>query len=85
MSHDIGYYSKYEVIKKKDKRWSFFFVQELTCSERTKNNSKIVSISLDGNVRISEAIKEVTKELGLNLISMDLNKDKVLYKWFYLL
>ena len=74
---DIGYYSKYEVIKKKKARDGASFVQELTCSERTKNSSKIVSISLDGNVRISEAIKEVTKELGLNLISMDLNKDKV--------
>jgi len=53
------------------------FIQELTCSERTKNSSKIVSISLDGNTRISEAIKEVTKEMGINLISMELNKDKI--------
>ena len=49
----------------------------MTCSERTKNSSKIVSISLDGNTRISEAIKEVTKEMGINLISMELNKDKI--------
>ena len=76
-AEDIGYYSKYEVIKKKRIKESSSFIQELTCSERTKNSSKIVSISLDGNTRISEAIKEVTKEMGINLISMELNKDKI--------
>ena len=74
---DIGYYSKYEVIKKKKKKESSSIIQELVCSERTKNSSKIVSLSLDGNVRISQAIQEVVKETGLNLISMKLKKDKV--------
>ena len=76
-AEDIGYYSKYEVIKKKRIKESSSFIQELTCSERTKNSSKIVSLSLDGNTRISEAIKEITKEMGINLISMELNKDKI--------
>lgn len=76
-AEDVGYYSKYEVIKKKKKKENASFVQELICSERTKNSSKIVSISLDGNVRISEAIQNVVKDMGLNLISMELKKDKV--------
>lgn len=74
---DIGYYSKYEVIKKKKRRENASFIQELTCSERTKNSSKIVSLSLDGNTRISEAIENIVKNMGLNLISMELKKDKV--------
>lgn len=74
---DVGYYSKYEVIKKKKKKDNGDFVQELTCSERTKNSSKIASISLDGNVRISEAIQALIQVLGLNLVSMQLREDKV--------
>nr|DAS74814.1 MAG TPA: major tail protein [Caudoviricetes sp.] len=76
-AEDIGYYSKYEVIKKKRTKESATIIQELTCSERTKNSSKITSLSLDGNIRISQAIKEVVKELGLNLVSMKLKNDKV--------
>lgn len=76
-AEDVGYYSKYEVIKKKKRKENASFVQELTCSERTKNSSKIVSLSLDGNIRISEAIKSIVKFMGLNLISMELKKDKV--------
>ncbi|WP_261787910.1 hypothetical protein [Fusobacterium necrophorum] len=74
---DVGYYSKYEVIKKKKRKENGDFVQELTCSERTKNSSKIASISLDGNVRISEAIQALIQVLGLNLVSMELKEDKV--------
>lgn len=76
-AEDVGYYSKYEVIKKKKRRENASFVQELTCSERTKNSSKIVSLSLDGNTRISEAIESIVKNMGLNLVSMELKKDKV--------
>lgn len=76
-AEDVGYYSKYEVIKKKKKKENASFVQELICSERTKNSSKIVSTSLDGNVRISEAVQSIVKDMGLNLISMELKKDKV--------
>lgn len=74
---DVGYYSKYEVIKKKKRKDNGDFIQELTCSERTKNSSKIASISLDGNVRISEAIQALIQILGLNLVSMELKEDKV--------
>lgn len=76
-AEDVGYYSKYEVIKKNRTKESGDFVQELTCSERTKNSSKIASISLDGNIRISEAIEELSKQIGLNLISMELKTDKI--------
>ena len=73
---DVGYYSKYEVIKKKTMKEDASFIQELICSERTKKSSKLVSVSIDGNVKISDAIKEVVKNMGLNLISMELQKDK---------
>lgn len=74
---DIGCYSRYEVIKKKKSKENASFVQELVCSERTKNSSKIVSVSLDGNIRISEAIKNIVESMGLNLIEIKLKKDKV--------
>ena len=74
---DVGYYSKYEVIRKKQARDHGEYIQTLTCSERTKKSSKIISFSLDGNVRISAAIKEVAKAAGLNLITLELKKDKI--------
>ncbi len=76
-AEDVGYYSRYEVIKKKKIKENASFIQELTCSERTKNSSKIVSVSLDGNIRISEAIKNIVTSMGLNLIEINLKKDKV--------
>ena len=31
---------------------------KLLCSERSKNTSQIISLSIDGNVRISDALKK---------------------------
>lgn len=74
---DIGYYSSYEVISKKKSKDNGSYIQTLICSERTKNSSKIVSISLDGNIRCTQAIQEIVKSMGLNLMKLQVEKDKI--------
>lgn len=74
---DIGYYGVYGVLKRDKKRSGGDKILELSCTERSRKSSKIVSSSLDGNIRISEAIKEVCKNSELNLISMELANDKI--------
>jgi len=74
---DVGYYGIYEVIKSDKKRNGGDLITELSCTERSRKSSKIVSLSLDGNIRISEAIKEVCNNSELNLISMELTNDKL--------
>lgn len=74
---DVGEYSTYEVVKVNKYREEGNIVRELLCSERSKNTSKIISLSLDGNVRISEAIKQVAQAAGITIISLELANDKV--------
>ncbi len=73
---DIGEYGIYEVIKTNKYREGGDIIRELLCSERSKGTSKIVSLSIDGNVRISQAIKKVAQDAGITIISMDLLNDK---------
>lgn len=73
---DVGYYSKYEVIGNRKTKEKGTVIQTLICSERTKNSSKIISLSLDGNIKSSQAIKEIAKKMGLNLVKLELKKDK---------
>lgn len=74
---DVGEYGIYEVIKANKYRDGGDIVKELLCSERSKNTSKILSLSIDGNIRISEALKKVCQIAGINIISMELLNDKV--------
>lgn len=74
---DVGEYGVYEVIKTNKYREDGNIVKELLCSERSKTTSKIVSLSLDGNVRVSEAIKKVCEVAGINILSLELLTDKV--------
>lgn len=74
---DVGEYGIYEVVKINKYRESGDLIKELLCSERSKNSSQIISLSIDGNIRISEAIKRVCEKAGINIISMDLLNDKV--------
>lgn len=76
-AEDVGEYGIYEVVKKNKYREDGNIVQELLCSERSKSTSKIVSISIDGNVRISDAIKAVCKYAGITIVSLELLQDKV--------
>lgn len=76
-SDDVGEYGIYEVVKTNKIRDGGDIVKELLCSERTKSSSKIISLSIDGNVRISEALKKVCQSAGINIINMDLLNDKV--------
>lgn len=76
-AEDVGEYGIYEVVKKNKYREDGNIIQELLCSERSKSTSKIVAISIDGNVRTSEAIKAVCKAAGITLVSMELLEDKV--------
>lgn len=76
-AEDVGEYGIYEVIKKNKYREGGDIVQELLCSERSKSTSKIVSISIDGNVRISDAIKAVCKYAGITIVSLELLQDKI--------
>lgn len=75
-AEDVGEYGIYEVVKKNKYRDDGNIVQELLCSERSKTTSKIVSISIDGNVQISEAIKAVCKAAGITVVSLELLQDK---------
>lgn len=74
---DVGEYSTYEVVKVNKYREEGNIVRELLCSERSKNTSKIVSLSLDGNIRISEAIKQVAQAAGITVVNIDLLDDKM--------
>lgn len=74
---DVGEYSTYEVVKVNKYREEGNIVRELLCSERSKNTSKIVSLSLDGNIRISEAIKQVAQAAGITVVNIDLLDDKI--------
>ncbi len=76
-AEDVGEYGIYEVVKKNKYREDGNIVQELLCSERSKSTSKIVSISIDGNVRISDAIKAVCKYAGITIVSLELLQDKL--------
>lgn len=76
-SDDVGEYGIYEVVKTNKIRDGGDIVKELLCSERTKSSSKIISLSIDGNVRISEALKKVCQSAGINIINMNLLNDKV--------
>lgn len=76
-AEDVGEYGIYEVVKKNKYREGGDIVQELLCSERSKSTSKIVSISIDGNVRISDAIKAVCKYAGITIVSLELLQDKI--------
>ncbi|MFR1675489.1 MAG: hypothetical protein ACLSVP_02240 [Fusobacterium sp.] len=76
-AEDVGEYGIYEVVKKNKYREDGDIVQELLCSERSKSTSKIVSISIDGNVRISDAIKAVCKYAGITIVSLELLQDKL--------
>lgn len=75
-AEDVGEYGIYEVVKKNKYREDGNIIQELLCSERSKSTSKIVSISIDGNVRISDAIKAVCKSAGITIVTLDLLEDK---------
>lgn len=74
---DVGEYGTYEVIKLNKYREGADFVKELLCSERSKNTSKIISLSVDGNIKISDAISKVCEKAGINIINMELAKDKL--------
>ena len=50
--------------------------QMLFCSERAVESSNIVSVSLKGKIKSSQAIREVCKSAGLNAVQMDLKTDK---------
>ncbi len=52
-------------------------VQVLYCSERAMESSNIVSVSLKGQVKSSEAIKEICKAAGLSVGNVVLKEDKV--------
>lgn len=51
--------------------------QELLCSERAIESSNIVSVSLKGQIKSSQAIQEICKSAGLNPVQVDLKEDKV--------
>ena len=74
---DVGEYGIYEVIKTNKYRDGGDIVKELLCSERSKSTSKIISLSIDGNVRISDALKKVCQSAGINIINMELLNDKI--------
>ncbi len=76
-SDDVGEYGIYEVVKTNKTREGGDIIKELLCSERTKASSKIISLSIDGNVRISEALRKVCQSAGINIINMELLNDKV--------
>lgn len=50
--------------------------QELFCSERANETSNIVSVSLKGQIKSSDAIREVCKSAGLNPVQIELKEDK---------
>lgn len=54
--------------------------QELICSERAVESSNIVSVSLKGQIKSSQAIREVCKNAGLNLVQVELKNDFVYQK-----
>lgn len=74
---DVGEYGIYEVIKTNKYRENGNIIKELLCSERSKITSKVISLSLDGNIRISEAIKKVCEVAKINVLSLELLNDKV--------
>lgn len=51
-------------------------VQELFCSERAVESSNIVSIGLKGQIKSSQAIKEICRAAGLLPVQIELTEDK---------
>lgn len=51
-------------------------VQELFCSERSVESSNIVSVSLKGKIKSSQAIKEICNNAGLSAVQIELKEDK---------
>lgn len=52
-------------------------VQVLFCSERAVESSNIVSVSLKGQIKSSEAIREICKNAGLEAVNIILKEDKI--------
>lgn len=51
-------------------------VQELYCSERAVESSNIVSVSLKGGIKSSQAIREICRQAGLQPVQIELKEDK---------
>lgn len=51
-------------------------VQELFCSERAVESSNVVSVSLKGQIKSSQAIREICRQAGLQPIQIELKEDK---------
>lgn len=51
-------------------------VQELFCSERSVESSNIVSVSLKGKIKSSQAIREICSSAGLSAVQIELKEDK---------
>lgn len=51
-------------------------IQELFCSERAIESSNVVAVSLKGQVKSSQVIREICKSAGLNAIQVELKEDK---------
>lgn len=51
-------------------------IQELYCTERAVESSNLVSISLRGQIKSSQAIREICKSAGLNALQIELKEDK---------
>lgn len=52
-------------------------VQELFCSERAVESSNVVAVSLKGQIKSSQAIKEICKNAGLSAVQIELKEDKI--------
>lgn len=52
-------------------------VQELFCSERAIESSNVVAVSLKGEIKSSQAIREICKSAGLYAAQIELKEDKI--------
>lgn len=52
-------------------------VQEVFCSERAVESSNIVAVSLKGEIKSSQAIREICKNAGLSATQIELKEDKI--------
>lgn len=52
-------------------------VQEVLCSERAVESSNIVAVSLKGEIKSSQAIREICKNAGLYATQIELKEDKI--------
>lgn len=83
ISYDFGrnnYYGRFGTFTVK-KRNTYIegsdSIQELFCTERAVESSNIVNIELKGEIKSSQAIREICNKAGLTVAEIDLKEDKV--------